>query len=213
VSRKPWSDRLTVEECRSLNIARLVRSGLFGNAPNFRFVDSRGLQIAVTSAGPTRAVPEWTWNGMIHEKAPAPVNQLKLSYTLGPTQGAEAIRRSEDERVGGAILEHGARTIEQDVEILSIPSPLGRGRRYYFKCPWCDRRVGKLYMPSGGTQFACRICYDLTYRSSREHNKRLDVFLRHPPEELVRLLESPDWNTRWLAVQAARRIFKRARHD
>jgi hypothetical protein len=31
----------------------------------------------------------------------------------------------------------------------------------------CLQRVGKLYLPSGGTLFACRDCYDLTYQSCR----------------------------------------------
>ena len=32
----------------------------------------------------------------------------------------------------------------------------------------CLQRVGMLYLPSGGKIFACRDCYDLTYRSCRE---------------------------------------------
>lgn len=43
------------------------------------------------------------------------------------------------------------------------------GKRYWFICPWytngnyCGRRVGVLYL--GGKYFACRHCYNLTYKS------------------------------------------------
>lgn len=41
------------------------------------------------------------------------------------------------------------------------------GARYWFACPSCQRRVGKLYLPPGNIYFACRHCYDLTYRSTQ----------------------------------------------
>jgi hypothetical protein len=42
------------------------------------------------------------------------------------------------------------------------------GVRYWFTCPavGCGRRVAVLYM--GGKYFACRHCYQLTYKSQRE---------------------------------------------
>jgi hypothetical protein len=61
-------------------------------------------------------------------------------------------------------------------------------------------------LPPRECQFACRNCYNLTYRSTKEHNKRLDDFRRLPPEALTRALNSPDWNTRFLAFSAALRL-------
>jgi len=182
MSRKPWSDRLTVEECRSLNIAGLLNSRIIlhgnclGSFGSFHPVQwSSGFEVIVQYK--QRSLGDGT---------------LRLVRTI-----------------------RGQR-IEAQIEITSIPSPLRwERRRYYFKCPGlgdpCGRRVGKLYLPPGETRFACRICYNLTYRSSKEHNKRLDEFLRLPPEALARLLESPDWNTRFLALTAARRIPKKTR--
>jgi hypothetical protein len=51
-----------------------------------------------------------------------------------------------------------------------------KGLRWWFICPAkrgdcaapCRRRVGKVYLPSGGRIFACRHCYDLTYESCRD---------------------------------------------
>lgn len=42
------------------------------------------------------------------------------------------------------------------------------GERIWALCPRCRRRCGKLYLPSGGFYFRCRICYNLTYQSSCE---------------------------------------------
>lgn len=38
------------------------------------------------------------------------------------------------------------------------------GYRYWFLCPFCNKRVGAIY--KGGDYFACRHCYVLTYKSS-----------------------------------------------
>src|SRR6516162_5756583 len=68
--------------------------------------------------------------------------------------------------------------------------------RWWFLCPFlkeghsCNRRVGKLYLPPRGTYFGCRHCHDLTYRSIREHDKRVDYFRKHP-QELLAVLERP----------------------
>ena len=71
--------------------------------------------------------------------------------------------------------------MEYKVDITDTPCHLG-GVRYWFICPLrnCGRRVGKLYLPLGGKYFACRHCYDLTYRSCQEHSKKLDFFMRNP---------------------------------
>lgn len=57
------------------------------------------------------------------------------------------------------------------------------GLRWWFVCPLmthdtpCNRRVEKLYLPPGGQYFGCRHCYDLSYRSRQEYDKRYaDVF-------------------------------------
>lgn len=58
------------------------------------------------------------------------------------------------------------------------------GRRWWFVCPLmvngraCGRRMGVLYL--GGEYFGCRHCYNLTYASCKEHDKRVDHLLRHP---------------------------------
>ncbi len=59
---------------------------------------------------------------------------------------------------------------DDQVFLANTPCHFG-GLRWWFACPSCGRRVGILYLPSGGRLFRCRHCYDLTYQS-RNDNRR-----------------------------------------
>jgi len=57
-------------------------------------------------------------------------------------------------------------SFEQVVPLEALKTCLGVVR-WYFRCPSCARRCGKLYQPCSrrrGTGFRCRICHSLTYR-------------------------------------------------
>jgi hypothetical protein len=77
---------------------------------------------------------------------------------------------------------------------LQITFPNFGGLRWWFICSLsvnggaCQRRVSKLYLPPGGRYFGCRHCYDLTYTSCQESDKRVS-FLRRNPDALIALLE------------------------
>jgi hypothetical protein len=45
------------------------------------------------------------------------------------------------------------------------------GKRYWFSCPNCRERVGRLHLPYGGRYFFCRKCYGLTYMSCQDSHK------------------------------------------
>ena len=67
-------------------------------------------------------------------------------------------------------------SVDYRIKIVATPLPWG-GPRWWFICPLvvngchCGRRVGKLYVPSGGAYFGCRRCYGLTYTSCQESHK------------------------------------------
>ncbi|MCB9809286.1 hypothetical protein H6776_02720 [Candidatus Nomurabacteria bacterium] len=67
---------------------------------------------------------------------------------------------------------------EYKIPLTTTPCNFG-GKRYWFICPWykngvyCGNRVGTLY--KGGDYFACRHCYELTYKS-RNQNRRNSYF-------------------------------------
>ena len=46
---------------------------------------------------------------------------------------------------------------------LTTTRPQFGGARYWYVCPSCGRRCGKLYAPEWDRRFACRICRDLVY--------------------------------------------------
>ena len=91
-----------------------------------------------------------------------------------------------------AYVNYSLRDMGQSVYILTLHSPLIRrgeripitqdislvttqlwsgGKRYWFSCPNCRRRVGRLHLPHGKSYFFCRRCYDLTYMSCQESHK------------------------------------------
>ena len=63
----------------------------------------------------------------------------------------------------------------------ATPTQFG-GRRWWFICPLivrgiaCNRRAGKLYLPTGARYFGCRKCYDLTYRSCQQAHQMERLF-------------------------------------
>jgi hypothetical protein len=69
------------------------------------------------------------------------------------------------------------------VRLEATPTQFG-GRRFWFICPLtvrgisCNRRAGKLYLPSGAKRFGCRKCHDLTYSSCQEAHQAERVFGR-----------------------------------
>ena len=48
--------------------------------------------------------------------------------------------------------------------ILQKTKPYFGGSRWWFTCPICKRRMGKLYLTQKGPYFACRRCCDLRYK-------------------------------------------------
>jgi len=79
----------------------------------------------------------------------------------------------------GVIVECGS--MEYKVGIERMACRFG-GVRYWFLCPavkdgvYCGNRVTKLFLPSGGSVFGCRQCYDLTYQSCQQSHKYDKVF-------------------------------------
>jgi hypothetical protein len=71
------------------------------------------------------------------------------------------------------------------IEMTPVPCRFG-GLRYWFICPAvkngvpCRQRVLKLYLPPGAVYFACRCCYELTYRSCQQHDGRLAKLAKNP---------------------------------
>ena len=110
------------------------------------------------------------------------------------------------------------KTLVEECEVITVSAALanpaangiafcysrgGRGgRRRWFCCPACGRRMFKLYRPPGSKIFACRKCHDLTYRCVQEHDKRLDGLVKAPDWVLMDLMEHSECPWRLLAIRA-----------
>ena len=77
----------------------------------------------------------------------------------------------------------------EELAVEPVRQPLG-GRRWYFRCPRCDRRCACLYLVRRAFRFRCGRCHGLAY-----HGHRLDRVARHQRlfRQIVRHLgEDPD---------------------
>lgn len=61
------------------------------------------------------------------------------------------------------VFQIGSTRARQDIQLTHSTGPHG-GKRPWFACPTCQRRVGVLYH-ADGLPFRCRICCDLAYPS------------------------------------------------
>jgi hypothetical protein len=64
------------------------------------------------------------------------------------------------------IYQHRGEPVNQSVQVLWTLCHYG-GRRAWWQCPSCSRRVAVLY--AAGKYFACRHCYGLCYASQQEN--------------------------------------------
>jgi hypothetical protein len=139
-----YQKKRTTEECWTLNVADLPCGHLDGGISGVL----RAVRISKGRSGlPVGYVAEYKGKDLT----------ITLSYPLpGP--------------------EPEGREVSEQVQLLSTKPNFG-GTRWWFACPLqlngktCNRRVGKLYLPPGESQFGCRQCHDLTYRSSQESHR------------------------------------------
>lgn len=91
------------------------------------------------------------------------------------------------------------------IETTTTPCRFG-GQRFWFLCPQCSRRVGKVYLPCSVytpqgnrvTLFLCRDCHPLTYLQRRE--RKPDWSLQYRADRI---------DARWMGEQTRDFIFKR----
>jgi len=78
--------------------------------------------------------------------------------------------------------------IPMSLTLRAEPSgPYFGGLRWWWRYS-CGRRVSALFLPSVcATEFRCRPCHALTYRSSQRHDSRVDYYRRHPDAALESL--------------------------
>ena len=155
MGRWSWSYRSTVEECLCVDIPWLSRHSYFCGFKSGGIEWKNSLGEVTSSIGIQVSVDD-SFGG----------SYLRLQYTHTSPTGEKA-------------------ELDYKVELVGTPCNYG-GLRYWFICPLvvnaraCRRRAAKLYLPPGGKYFGCRHCHNLTYRSCKEHDKRVDALRISP---------------------------------
>jgi hypothetical protein len=141
MGRQAWTSRLTVEDCPIyLSVTDLRRDGAF-YCPSGSTGEASWPLSDGSTLGSLRIEIRDNWSG--ERTILIPRQALKFG--------------------GVACMSDG-----QSIRLTTTTVHFG-GERFWFICE-CGRRAGKLYLPTGETVFRCRLCYDLTYLSAREHN-------------------------------------------
>ena len=179
MGRDSWSSRITVEQCNSISVFTMKRYGAF--------------------CGFKTGIIEW-------KSASAEMtNNIRIQVCVGRELAGDNYVRFTYTSTNRTTNEK--KNLDYNVQLVRTPCYFG-GFRYWFICGlevngrYCGRRVAKLYLPPGGIYFGCRHCYNLTYKSCQEHDKRLDWARRLPPEILIRMMESGDPRTSLLGIRA-----------
>jgi hypothetical protein len=181
-----WNKKATVNDCLSLDINQLVRLGLV-----------REYSVGSLSWTNSLTKDETASIGFILEPLGEDGLTMRLHYT-------RTGRNGDKENLNYSI-------------VLQTTRPNYGGRRYWFTCPltvngWpCCRRVAKLYLPPGGKYFGCRHCYNLTYKSSQQSDKRISFYLNNPAALKAATEGDPLSTDTFLAIRAYLRLMIRNR--
>jgi hypothetical protein len=186
MGRHRWTNRLTVEECHSVSIGQLARSGAFTADPrtlsSITSSDSLGKTVWCV---PFRIFPDRTGTTAVH-----------FYHPVAARSGSPAWIQ------------------QQIVQITTTECRFG-GIRRWFRCSLvkegnlCKRRVRIIYSTHREKLFGCRICHGLTYESAQTHDKRIDWLLKLPLEEFSQALAVGTFRQRLLAVRASTERLKR----
>lgn len=180
-----WNKKDTVDDGLSLDINKLVRDG--------RIV--RGYGAGSMRWTNTRTGEETASIGFILDPLGEDGLTMRLRYT-------KTGRNNDKESLDYPIM-------------LQTTRPNYGGRRWWFTCPLvvngrpCRRRVGKLYLPPGGKYFGCRHCYNLTYKSCQESDKRINFYWKNPAAMKAAMKGDCLSTESFLAMRAYLRIMNR----
>jgi len=184
MGRRKWTTRLAVEDCLMLNIDLIMRSGFFRHPPSDHlWIEWRSGE-TLLAKGSLQCLSTEDSRYLLQLERPLPVARLIDRF---PQKFVFQLTESR--------CHYG-------------------GVRRWFVCPGfqggipCKRRVGRLYLPPKARVFACRSCYNLTYRSRQQHNKTLDPLLHWTLPQILDALSSSEpkqIRRGWLALNEQRR--------
>jgi hypothetical protein len=186
MGRKPWTSRLTVEECLALDVNVLAHDGAFEN-PN----------------------GSWMYTFWPDKNG---IEQFRVGFQVTTLAGGQLILHVHYDADGP--YSPAGYPVQYAVKVISTPCRFG-GKRYWFLCPLamqgrrCGRKVARLYLPPGQSVFGCRLCHDLTYTSTQTHDARASRLAKNA-ELLSLALQSSDLRQQLLALKACSLVLPRS---
>ena len=171
MGRGLWSTRNIVEDCLILSISNLKRDGFIKNDMLYEY-PMNGYTV---------------WKNSYGEK----LSTIGFSIRTEDNRGNIKLDYAQTDRQGNV-----TEKIAYDIGLTTTVCNFG-GRRWWFACAchsnnvYCGRRVGKLYKPKNSKYFACRHCYNLTYKSCRENHMydKFGLFSNLTPSRCNRILK------------------------
>lgn len=155
MGRRPWTTRLTVEECLALHATSIARAGLFrqptGSQATYIWRDSLGSGILAASM----SLSHHPRGYIVHFRYWVGEREIRVAIPITSTSCYFGGRR----------------------HWLRCPGLL--------PLIGCGRKVARLYLPPDRQQFACRHCWALSYQSVQQHDKRIDFLRKFDPTELA----------------------------
>jgi len=185
MGRRRWTTRLTVEDCLTFDAAALLRAGVFSS--------------------PYGSHCECRWEN---------ASDQVLRFTITEAPGV-AMALGFDYVVTDADSVAPGQRVRYMIQVTSTRCRFG-GRRFWFRCPLtrngvpCRKRVRCLYLPPGAAFLACRECFNLTYKSAQQEDKRV-YRLARVPELLSWALRCNDFRWQRAASAAITLLLGRAR--
>jgi hypothetical protein len=144
---------------------------------------------------------EWVTNWF--DRGPFPEEFRLLNYKARPDgSGGSVLSLTYSTRWG----------VSNEQLPLVTTRPHFGGRRWWFRCPSCHDLAARLYRPRA-SRWLCRSCHGLTYRSTQEHDARIDTPLQNPDvlEDLMRKIQAGVALTSRERLQAATALGRRRR--
>jgi len=185
MGRWSQSERKTVEECKSISIKWLSQHDYFCGFKSGGIEWKNGLSKATDSIGIQVSIDERNTDK----------NYIRIYYTQ-----TDYFTKEKKE-------------YDYQIPITTTSCNYG-GVRYWFCCPltvndkFCGKRVGVIYLPPLGKYFGCRTCYNLTYKSCKEHDKRVDAIIKNP-FLFNKYMNSNNCSKNILALKASFKLLKK----
>jgi hypothetical protein len=147
MGRRPWTQRLTVEQCVPLTVRDFVQ---FEKRHYLRRISTTLSWIGRSAQMQIECMMSWDQAQLVlHLSKPLASSGIFVRDQVVYTTSTAC-------RFGGKRL------------WLLCPGLEGNS---------CGRKCTALYLPPGTPVFACRLCYGLTYLSAQTHDKRIDRLL------------------------------------